>query len=154
MGARGLVPWRGVGARVHDLLAKTRGGVCAGGAPQTLGEKCTAGYARGAPHKPLVKSARRGMRGGREVIALRRVPFAEQLDALARVFSNDKVLRASLDQAGMGEAVVEQAQARHGKEYHISLFHGVKGTCSLAGCGAAPHELLAQRAIITLGHWL
>ena len=38
----------GCGARVHDLLAKTRGGVCAGGAPQTLGEKCTAGYARGA----------------------------------------------------------------------------------------------------------
>ena len=39
----------------------------------------------------------------REVIALRRVPFAEQLDALAaRVFSNDKVLRASLDQAPMG----------------------------------------------------
>ena len=30
------------------------------------------------------------------------------------------------------------------KEYHISPFHGVKGTCSLAGSGAAPHELLAK----------
>ena len=30
------------------------------------------------------------------------------------------------------------------KEYHISPFHGVKGTCSLAGVGAAPHELLAK----------
>ena len=51
----------------------------------------------------------------REVIALRRAPFAEQLDALVRVFSNYKVVRTSLDQTGMGEAVVEQAQTNHGK---------------------------------------
>ena len=31
-----------------------------------------------------------------------------------------------------------------GKEYHIFPFHGVKGTCSLAGDGAAPHDLLAK----------
>ena len=76
----------------------------------------------------------------REVIALRRAPFAEQLDALVRVFSNDKVVRTSLDQTGMGEAVVEQAQARHGKEYHISLFHGVKpkGLVPLRGVGQRP----------------
>ena len=80
----------------------------------------------------------------RKVIALRRAPFAEQLDALVRVFSNDKVVRTSLDQTGMGEAVVEQAQARHGKEYHISPFHGTKRTCSLAGCGAAPHKPLVK----------
>ena len=31
-----------------------------------------------------------------------------------------------------------------GREYHISPFHGTKRTCSLAGCGAAPHDLLAK----------
>ena len=56
-----------------------------GSAPQALGE-----------------NKRRGVLWTREVVALRRVPFAEQLDALARVFSNDKVLRASLDQAPLG----------------------------------------------------
>ena len=51
----------------------------------------------------------------REVIALRRASFAQQLDTLAGVFTRYKVQRCCLDQSGMGEAVVEQAQARHGK---------------------------------------
>ena len=125
-GVKGTCSLAGCGAAPHKPLVKTRGGVW-GSAPQTLGE-----------------NKRRGVLWTREVIALRRAPFAEQLDALVRVFSNDKVVRTSLDQTGMGEAVVEQAQARHGKEYHISLFHGTKRTCSLAGCGAAFHKPLAK----------
>ena len=49
----------------------------------------------------------------REVIALCRALFAQQLDALAGVFTRYKVQRCCLDQTGMGEAVVEQA--KHGK---------------------------------------
>ena len=95
----------------------------------------------------------------REVIALRRAPFAEQLDALVRVFSNDEVVRTSLDQTGMGEAVVEQAQARHGREYAFFPFMGPRGLVPLRGVGrrptnpwrkqevgdgAAPHKPLAK----------
>ncbi len=51
----------------------------------------------------------------REVIAMRRAPFAAQLDALAGVFARYQVHRCCLDQTGMGEAVVEQAQSQHGR---------------------------------------
>lgn len=50
----------------------------------------------------------------RELIALHRVPFAEQLHALDRLCARYRVARVAMDQTGMGEAVVEQAQRAHG----------------------------------------
>jgi phage FluMu gp28-like protein len=50
----------------------------------------------------------------REVIARRRIPFAEQDALLAGVFERYKVARACMDQTGMGEKPVEDAQRRHG----------------------------------------
>ncbi|MBI4799682.1 MAG: terminase [Desulfarculus sp.] len=51
----------------------------------------------------------------REVIALKNAPFAVQDVALDRVFEFYRVVRCCMDQTGMGEKMVEDAQARHGK---------------------------------------
>ena len=68
----------------------------------------------------------------REVVALKNASFAEQDDALDRVFANYKVVRCCKDQTGMGEKPVEDAKRRHG-EYRVEgvLFtNTVKtGTC-------------------------
>lgn len=58
----------------------------------------------------------------RERVELRRVPFAEQLAELDRLMRTYRVSRAALDQTGMGEAVVEQAQRRHGGRVQGVLF--------------------------------
>lgn len=50
----------------------------------------------------------------REQVELVRVPFATQLAELARLTQTYKVTRIGMDQTGMGEAVVEQAQRAHG----------------------------------------
>jgi phage FluMu gp28-like protein len=50
----------------------------------------------------------------REVIARRRVSFAEQDQLLAGVFSRYRVVRSKIDQTGMGEKPVEDAQRRYG----------------------------------------
>jgi phage FluMu gp28-like protein len=50
----------------------------------------------------------------REVIARRRISFAEQDALLADVFARYRVIRAKIDQTGMGEKPVEDAQRRHG----------------------------------------
>jgi phage FluMu gp28-like protein len=50
----------------------------------------------------------------REVIARRRISFAEQDALLAEVFRDYRVIRAKIDQTGMGEKPVEDAQRRHG----------------------------------------
>ena len=42
------------------------------------------------------------------------------------------------DQTGMGEAVVEQAQARHGREYAFFPFMGPRGLVPLRGVGRRP----------------
>lgn len=57
----------------------------------------------------------------RERVELRRAPFAVQLAELDRLMGHYRVIRAALDQTGMGEAVVQQAQERHG----FSRVHGV-----------------------------
>jgi phage FluMu gp28-like protein len=50
----------------------------------------------------------------REIIARKRIPFAEQ-DALRDdVFRRYRVIRGCMDQTGMGEKPVEDAQRRHG----------------------------------------
>jgi phage FluMu gp28-like protein len=50
----------------------------------------------------------------REVIARRRISFAEQDDLLAEVMQNYRVVRVRMDQTGMGEKPVEDAKRRHG----------------------------------------
>jgi len=50
----------------------------------------------------------------REVITRRRISFAEQDALLAEVFKRYRVLRCCMDQTGMGEKPVEDAQRRHG----------------------------------------
>jgi phage FluMu gp28-like protein len=50
----------------------------------------------------------------REVIARRRIAFAEQDALLDDVFRRYRVLRCAMDRTGMGEKPVEDAQRRHG----------------------------------------
>lgn len=50
----------------------------------------------------------------REIIAKRRISFAEQDALLDDVFNRYRVLRCVMDQTGMGEKPVEDAQRRHG----------------------------------------
>lgn len=50
----------------------------------------------------------------REIIARKRISFAEQDALLADVFRRYRVLRCCMDQTGMGEKPVEDAQRRHG----------------------------------------
>jgi len=50
----------------------------------------------------------------REVIARRRVSFAEQDQLLAGVMTRYRVVRCAIDQTGMGEKPVEDAKRRHG----------------------------------------
>lgn len=50
----------------------------------------------------------------REIIERRRASFAEQDALLDEVFTRYRVLRACMDQTGMGEKPVEDAQRRHG----------------------------------------
>lgn len=50
----------------------------------------------------------------REVIARRRISFAEQDQLLAGVFERYRVVRLAMDQTGMGEKPVEDAKRRYG----------------------------------------
>lgn len=50
----------------------------------------------------------------REVIARKRISFAEQDALLEDVFARYRVLRCCMDQTGMGEKPVEDAKRRHG----------------------------------------
>jgi len=50
----------------------------------------------------------------RELIELRATSFAEQLAHFDRVMRQYKVVRAALDQTGLGEMPVQEAQRRHG----------------------------------------
>lgn len=52
----------------------------------------------------------------RERRVLARAPFGEQLAALDEMLRRYRVVRVAMDQTGMGEAVVEQAQRAHGRE--------------------------------------
>ena len=61
----------------------------------------------------------------REIIAKKRISFAEQDALLAGVFDRYQVARCCIDQTGMGEKPVEDAKRRHG-EYTVEgvLFSG------------------------------
>lgn len=51
----------------------------------------------------------------REIVAKRRISFAEQDALLDDVFARYRVLRCCMDQTGMGEKPVEDAKRRHGQ---------------------------------------
>jgi phage FluMu gp28-like protein len=60
----------------------------------------------------------------REIIARRRIPFAEQ-DALRDdLFDRYRIMRHCMDQTGMGEKPVEDAQRRYGSRVEGVLFTG------------------------------
>lgn len=61
----------------------------------------------------------------REVIAKQRIPFAEQDALLADVFKRYRVVKCCMDQTGLGEKPVEDAQRLHGR-YRVEgvLFTG------------------------------
>jgi len=50
----------------------------------------------------------------REMVELKRTSFAEQLAHLDRIMKNYRVVRAALDQTGLGEMPVQEAKRRHG----------------------------------------
>lgn len=50
----------------------------------------------------------------RQIIARKRISFAEQAALLDQVFAHYRVMRVCIDQTGMGEMPVEDAQRRHG----------------------------------------
>ena len=52
----------------------------------------------------------------REIIARKRISFAEQDSLLDDVMRRYRVVRVAMDQTGMGEKPVEDAKARHGSE--------------------------------------
>lgn len=52
----------------------------------------------------------------REIIAKKRISFAEQDELLARVMRQYRVVRVRMDQTGMGEKPVEDAKRRHGED--------------------------------------
>ena len=52
----------------------------------------------------------------REIIARRRISFAEQDELLAGVMRRYRVVRVRMDQTGMGEKPVEDAKRRHGED--------------------------------------
>ena len=52
----------------------------------------------------------------REIIVRKRISFAEQDRLLDEVFERYRVVRCRMDQTGMGEKPVEDAQRRHGTE--------------------------------------
>lgn len=58
----------------------------------------------------------------REVIAKKRVTFAEQDALLEGVFARYRVARVAIDQTGMGEKPVEDAQRRYGERVQGVLF--------------------------------
>lgn len=61
----------------------------------------------------------------REWVELERKPFREQLAELDRIFKTYRVVRAALDQTGMGEMPVEEAKAAHGSSRILGvLFQG------------------------------
>jgi len=51
----------------------------------------------------------------REIISRKRITFAEQDQLLDEVFDKYQVIRCCMDQTGMGEKPVEDAQRRHGQ---------------------------------------
>lgn len=60
----------------------------------------------------------------REYVEMERCSFRDQLDELDRIFCDYRVVKAALDQTGMGEMPVEEAQEKYGSRVEGVLFTG------------------------------
>lgn len=86
----------------------------------------------------------------REVIARRGATFAEQDAILADVFARYRVLRAAMDQTGMGEKPVEDAQRKHGTSRVEGVLFTGPNKLALATVGKQAFE--DRRIRIPLGN--
>lgn len=68
----------------------------------------------------------------REVIAERRIKFSRQDELLADVFRRYRVVRCCMDQTGMGEKPVEDAQTAYGEDRVQGVIFGVGSKLDLA----------------------
>jgi phage FluMu gp28-like protein len=68
----------------------------------------------------------------REVITMKKSRTAEQLAELARVFSTYRVIRAVLDESGLGKPFVHLAQDKHGVMRVEGLVFGLQSKATLA----------------------
>lgn len=68
----------------------------------------------------------------REVVAERNVSFQRQADLLAGVFDRYRVVRCAMDQTGMGEKPVEDAQRAHGQDRVEGVLFSVATKLALA----------------------
>lgn len=76
----------------------------------------------------------------REIITLKRVALREQLTELDRVFSQYNVMLCYLDQTGMGEKMVEDAQYHHGKRRVQGMLFNVATKLNMATIGKNAFE--------------
>lgn len=76
----------------------------------------------------------------REIITRKRVSFAEQDALLDDVFARYRVLRCCMDQTGMGEKPVEDAQRRHGSSRVEGVLFTAANKLALATLGKAAFE--------------
>lgn len=76
----------------------------------------------------------------REVITRRRAPFAEQAGLLDDVFDRYRVLRCCMDQTGMGEKPVEDAQRAHGSNRVEGVVFTSSSKLALATIGKEAFE--------------
>lgn len=76
----------------------------------------------------------------REIIARRRITFAEQDALLDEVFRRYRVIRCCMDQTGMGEKPVEDAQHKHGSSRVEGVLFTGPNKLSLANLGKEAFE--------------
>ena len=85
----------------------------------------------------------------REIIARKRISFAEQDALLDDVFARYRVLRCCMDQTGMGEKPVEDAQRRHGSSRVEGVLFTGPNKLTLATLGKESFE--DRRSRIPMG---
>ena len=76
----------------------------------------------------------------REVIARKRISFAEQDALLDEVFRRYRVMRCCMDQTGMGEKPVEDAKRRHGESRVEGVLFTAANKLTLATTGKETFE--------------
>lgn len=76
----------------------------------------------------------------REIIARKRISFAEQDALLAGVFQRYRVLRCCMDQTGMGEKPVEDAKRDHGEMRVEGVLFTAQNKLTLATLGKQAFE--------------
>ena len=80
----------------------------------------------------------------RELVELRRASFAEQDAVIDRLMNQYRVVRAAIDQTGMGEKVVEDCQRKYGERVEGVMFSAPK-KLNLATIGKQKFEARSIR---------